>query len=222
MSENKTKRGKRMGAPAGSRVLNASETRDRILQAGVDQFALHGYAGATIGTICKTADVNARMVYHYFDDKAGLYIAVLEYALGQLRAEELKLDVSNCDPLEGLLTMFDFMFAHFSDHPELIRLLSAENLMHATFLKASSATPIMASPVIQHIRDLIRRGKESKDIRSELDPLHLYVAMVALCYFHKSNAHSLSVIFGVEVLTEEWRERHRQVARQILVSYLTS
>ena len=214
------KKNKRMGPPTGSRAANATETRDRILKAGVTQFALHGFTGARIDSICTSADVNARMVYHYFNDKAGLYIAVLEYALGQLRTEELNLDVSKSEPLDGLLKMFDFMFDHFSEHPELIRLLSAENLLQAKFLKSSDATPIMASPVISHIRTLIQKGIASKSIRSDVDPLHLYVAMVAFCYFHKSNCHSLAVIFGAEIMSQQWRAEHKSVARKMLVAYL--
>jgi hypothetical protein len=59
------------------------------------------------------------------------------------------------EPLEGLLTMFEFTFRHFAKHPELIRLLSAENLMEGEFLKVSETTPLVASPVIGHITTLL-------------------------------------------------------------------
>lgn len=211
---------KRMGAPSGPRAANVAETRDKILRAAIEQFSMHGFAGARVEAICQSAGVNARMVYHYYTDKAGLYLAVLEHVLGQLRVEELKLDVSRSEPIAGLLTMFDFTFGHFAHHPEAIRLLSAENLMEAKFLRASRQTPIVASPVIAQIRTLLERGEAAGVIRGGIDPVHLYVVMVALAYFHKSNAHTLGIIFGGTLLTEGWRDEHRQVARQVLLSFL--
>jgi AcrR family transcriptional regulator len=212
---------KRIGAPPGPRQANIAETRDRILKAAIAQFAQNGFSGARIELICKAADVNARMVYHYYTDKAGLYVAVLERVLGELRAEELKLDVSKAAPFEGLLTMFDFIFDHFAKHPELIRLLSAENLLEGTFLKGSTATPSVASPVVEHIETLLRRGERDGVVRENIDPLHLYVVMVALSYFHKSNAYTLSAIWTKSLLTKSWQREHYQMVRGILEAYLS-
>ncbi|QJR17878.1 TetR/AcrR family transcriptional regulator [Pelagibacterium halotolerans] len=209
-----------MGAPLGPRAVNIAETRERILRAATDQFAQHGYTGARVDAICKAADVNARMVYHYFTDKAGLYVAVLEKVLGELRAEELKLDVSATAPLSGLMTMFDFIFGHFARHPELIRLLSSENLMQGEFLKNSSATPQAASPVVEHIDTLLRRGEEDGSIRAGINALHLYIVMVALSYFYKSNAYTLSIIWNEQLLSQSWQDEHYRLARDVLESFL--
>ena len=213
-------RTKRMGAPTGPRALNIAETRDRILTAAVAQFSQHGYSGARVDAICKAADVNTRMVYHYYGDKAGLYVAVLEKVLGELRAEELKLDVSTAEPCAGLLTMFDFIFGHFASHPELIRLLSAENLMEAAFLKNSVATPDVASPVVRLIDTLLRRGEEAGSVRAGISALHLYVVMVALSYFHQSNAFTLSVIWNTDLGEDAWQAEHFRISRQILEAFL--
>jgi AcrR family transcriptional regulator len=211
---------KRIGAPAGPRAANVAETKDRILRAAIGQFAQHGFSGARIEAICADANVNGRMVYHYYVDKAGLYLAVLEHVLGELRIEELKLDVSTSEPMAGLLTMFEFTFGHFSKHPELIRLLSAENLSEARTLRTSQQTPIVASPVIAQISELLRRGEADGTIRQGIDPVHLYVVMVALSYFHKSNAYTLAIIFGSHLLSEPWLADHRDVAREVLLSFL--
>lgn len=213
-------RKKRMGAPSGPRAANIAETRERILRAAIAQFAQNGFDGARVESICRAADVTPRMVYHYYTDKAGLYVAVLEQVLGELRTEELKLDVSSGDPRAGLLTMFDFIFGHFAAHPELIRLLSAENLMEGEFLKNSVATPEVASPVVEHIDTLLRRGEEAGSVRAGIDALHLYVVMVALSYFHKSNAYTLSWIWNEDLGSKEWLADHYAIARQMLEAFL--
>src|SRR5438552_5810090 len=58
--------------------LDAPESRERILKAAVNEFAREGYGGARVERICAAARSNPRMLYHYFEDKAALYVAVLE------------------------------------------------------------------------------------------------------------------------------------------------
>src|ERR1051325_3236960 len=128
-------------------VPRADDTRQRILAAAIEEFAAEGYSGARVDTICKRARANPRMIYHYFGDKDGLYATVLEHVLGELRREELKLEVDHVQPLEGMLGLFNFVHAHFGAHPELISLLSGENLLRARFLKRSIKMPIVAAPL---------------------------------------------------------------------------
>ena len=57
-------------------------------------------------------------------------------------------------------------------------------------------------------------------IRKGIDPLHLYVVMVALSYFHRSNAYTLSAIFRTDLLESGWQQQHRQVAAEMLTRFL--
>lgn len=197
-------------------------TRERILQAALVEFADKTFSGGRLETICAAAGVNIRMIYHYFGDKAGLYVAVLEQALGELREEELKLDVDGVPPLEGMLQLFDFIYDHFASHPHLISLLSGENLLKAQYLKASQKTPIISSPVLGLIRRLLARGEAGGAFRTGLDPLQLYVFLVALSYFHRSNGHTLSVIFRTDIFKPAWLKAHRQLARDAITRFLAT
>lgn len=202
------------------RTRSATRTRERILKAASTEFADNGFAGGRLERICAQAGVNIRMVYHYFGDKEGLYIAVLERELSGLRREELKLDVDHVPPLDGLLSLFDFTFNHFESHPRLIALLSGENLYKARFLKRSKLTPIVSSPVLSLIERLLARGKVDGSVRTGLDPLQLYVIMVGLSYFHLSNGHTLSVIFKHDVFDADWLEEHKRISREFLRTFL--
>jgi AcrR family transcriptional regulator len=195
-------------------------TRQRILSAAVKEFASEGYSGARVEAICKRARANPRMIYHYFGDKDGLYVTVLEHVLGELRREELKLEVDHVAPLAGMLQLFNFIHAHFGTHPELIPLLSGENLLRARFLRRSVKAPIVASPLIELIARLLERGVREGDFRSGIDPLHLYVTMVALSYFHRSNAHTLSVLFRTDLLEPAWQAEQKRNADQMLMRFL--
>ncbi|MEZ5552798.1 MAG: helix-turn-helix domain-containing protein [Pseudomonadales bacterium] len=59
----------------------------RILDAARRAFARDGLEGARVDAIAANADVNKRMLYHYFGDKQALFDAALEDCLEQLREE---------------------------------------------------------------------------------------------------------------------------------------
>ena len=88
---------------AAPRKRNAERTRKAILAAALKEFAQAGFAGARIERIVKSAKCNIRMLYHYFGDKKGLYMAVLESAYMDLRAREAELKIDFDRPLEGFL-----------------------------------------------------------------------------------------------------------------------
>jgi AcrR family transcriptional regulator len=195
-------------------------TRERILRTAIAEFSEKGYSGARVLTICRKSRANPRMIYHYFGGKDRLYVAVLEHVLGELRAEELKLDVEHVGPVEGMLQLFDFTYDHFGKHPELIHILSGENLLRARFLKKSARTPVVASPLIAMISELLKRGEKAGVFRRGIDPLQLYVSMVGFAYFHRSNAHTLSVIFKSDILKADWQAEHKRYAREMVLGFL--
>ena len=199
---------------------NGTDTKERILAAALREFSRRGFSGARVQRIAAAAPTNIRMIYHFFGSKAGLYINVLERGLQDLRAEERKLSVTTGDPIEGLLTLFDFIYGHFAAHQELVSLLSNENIHKAAFLRRSRRVSSMSSPTIVAIRGLLARARRGAPRSRGIDPLQLYVTMVALSYFHLSNAHTLSIIFRKGLLRAPWiRARHRH-ARAMLAHHL--
>jgi AcrR family transcriptional regulator len=202
------------------RTSTPESTRERILRTAIIEFSEKGYSGARVLAICRKSRANPRMIYHYFGGKDRLYVAVLEHVLGELRAEELKLDFEYVSPVEGMMQLFDFTYEHFGKHPELIHILSGENLLRARFLKRSSKTPVVASPLIAMIGELLKRGEKARVFRRGIDPLQLYVAMVGFAYFHRSNAHTLSVIFKSDILTADWQAEHKRYAKEMMIGFL--
>ena len=207
-------------AAVKSAVKSPLGTRERILRAAVNEFAAKGFSGGRIETICAAARVNIRMIYHHFGGKEGLYIAALEETLTGLRAEELKLDFEAASPMEAMLQLFEFTYEHFAAHPRLISLLSGENLLKAKYLKRSKSTPVISSPVLTQLQNIIERGEAEGLFRRGIDPLQLYVLIVSLSYFHLSNGHTLSVLFKQDVYAPDWLAEHKQIARDVVVRYV--
>jgi AcrR family transcriptional regulator len=196
------------------------KSREQLLRAATREFVAHGFAGARISRIVKNAGSNPRMVYHYFGSKSQLYVAVLEEALGGLRKQELQIDVEGLDPQKGLLQLFDFIASHFENNGDLVRLLTAENLLKARYMRKSSRIPEMSSPVLTMIEQLIERGTRTGQLAKGLDGLRLYILMVALSQFHLSNVHTLSTIFGRDLSDASWRRERMNDARRMVERFL--
>ena len=62
-------------------VRDAGATKLRILAAARVEFADHGYMGARIDRIARTARANKRLLYYYIGNKEALYLATLELSL---------------------------------------------------------------------------------------------------------------------------------------------
>ncbi len=82
-------------SPAGRRP-GGPDTRAKILEATRAEFGERGYVAATIRQVARRADVDPALVYHYFADKAGLFVACLDLPADprrvQLQARAGKLD----------------------------------------------------------------------------------------------------------------------------------
>ena len=85
----------------GAGPRDPERTSASILAAAVTEFTEKGYAGARIDAIAERSGANKRMIYHYFGDKDGLYLAVLESAYGGIRSAEAELHLTDLEPVAG-------------------------------------------------------------------------------------------------------------------------
>jgi AcrR family transcriptional regulator len=71
-------RGRAAAAGRTGRRPGNPDTRQAILAAARDEFARHGFAGATVRTIAAAAAVDPALVHHYFGTKQQLFLATIE------------------------------------------------------------------------------------------------------------------------------------------------
>jgi AcrR family transcriptional regulator len=160
-----------------------------------------------VDRIARRAGTNKRMLYYYFGDKEALYLAVLEAAYARIRTEEQKLRLLELPPQEGVRQLCVFTWNYLYAHPEFISLLNTENLHRARYLKRSEGVRALHSPLVKTLSELLRRGRREGVFRDGIDPVQLYVSIASLCYFYLSNAHTLSTIFGRDLLSPSARSR---------------
>jgi TetR/AcrR family transcriptional regulator len=180
------------------RRRNSAATRARIMRVATREFASKGYEGAGTDEIADRASINKRMIYHYYSSKELLYLAVLEDAYHKARAAEEKLELDSIEPLAALQAFVEFTFDSFVRDRTFINLLATENRQKAKVLKKSTQVSNLNSAIIQAMGRILVRGEAAGVIRPGLDPLHLWITLVGICYFFFSNIYTLSVILETE------------------------
>jgi TetR/AcrR family transcriptional regulator len=122
-----------MDDPGGrrGRTHDAEGTRQAILDAAEEVFSEHGFDGARVDAIAKTAGYNKSLIFQYFGDKLGLYAAVIRRADEQTRTwqnealdslvqSETKLDSGQIRKL--LATYVGWYFDYLVEHPHVMRI----------------------------------------------------------------------------------------------------
>jgi AcrR family transcriptional regulator len=74
-------------AKAGRRPGEAV-TRDAIVDAARDTFLEQGYTATTIRAVARAAEVDPALVYHYFGDKATLFVTTMKLPLDPRKVQE--------------------------------------------------------------------------------------------------------------------------------------
>lgn len=216
-STNTTRRTTRARRPRDSAL-----TKEAILRAATYEFCRNGLGGARVEAIAQRAKANMRLLYAYFGDKSGLYIAVLEHVYTEIRAAEQQLDLDNLDPVAAMRELVNFTFTFFRDHQDYIALINTENLQRARNLRKSRKIAELTLPLVTSIENILRRGSASNVFRKDVDPINLYISITALSYFHISNRHTLSAMFGKDLGDPDWLEGRRAHAQEMIFSWLVA
>lgn len=203
------------GKSRQANVRDPEGTSRSILNAANREFAEHGLSGARIDRIAARAGINKRMLYHYYGDKNGLYLAVLEAAYARIRAAEAELALDTLEPEASLLHLARFTFDYYLANPDFLSLLATENLHRAQHISGSERLRSMHALFLGDLGRVLARGAEMGVFRPGLDALDIYMTIAALGAFYLSNRHTLSAIFGRELSDPErvaaWRDHIGEV-----------
>lgn len=108
-----------------SRTENkGSDSRNRIIEAALQEFGEHGYDGASTNQICQAAGISKGLLYHYFKSKENLFLAVCSKCVEDLEMslEKERLQLETVDL--GVLSDFYRRQANFfSTHPNHYHIL---------------------------------------------------------------------------------------------------
>jgi AcrR family transcriptional regulator len=202
------------------RPRDADRTQNEILRAAMTEFSQHGFGGARIDTIAERAGINKRLIYYYFENKEALFLAVLEQTYADIRSAERVLHLETANPGDAVRRLVAFTWNHYLAHPEFITLLNSENLHRAKHLKRSKRIREMNSPLIQTLADVLERGRRDGVFRGGVDAVQLYISIAGLAYFYLSNNHTLSTIFGRDLMSPKALSERLSHITEVVMGYV--
>jgi len=168
----------------------------RLMEAARDEFTAKGLEGARVDEIARRAGVNKQLVYHYFGNKDGLYLKVLENTYEAMIEAKSSLNLDSVPPLEAVERLVGFTFDHLVHHPEFVAMLNDENVHKARYLRNSRKVPTMHARLVGLIDGILRRGERDGSLRKGIDTVQFYITLSGMCYFYFANIHTLSVVFN--------------------------
>jgi TetR/AcrR family transcriptional regulator len=195
----------------------SAETRSRILDAALSEFAANGLAGARTEHIAAAAGVNKALLYYYFESKEKLYAAALEMVSGRVRDRSMAVFLREASPGERLLRAaldhFDRILTQreFQSlmQQEMIRLHKGEEGELLILVKRIFA------PLHAMFQSMVREGIASGEL-IEADWLQLVLSALGSNVFYFLSAPIWRHILPVEPFAKE----ALQARRVALVEFL--
>lgn len=207
---------------AARSIRNADASRARILDAARIEFVGHGLNGGRVDRIAERSGVNKNLIYHYFASKEGLYLQVLEAIYVDLRSSQRDEDLRQAHPIEGMRRLIGRTFDHFIATPDLIRLMSVENIHFAENLKRSERIKPLYRDLFTTLENLIGRGQDQGLFRRDVDIVDLYLSISGLAYFFLSNQHTLSWLLDRDLTNETRITARRAHVVDMVMTFLTN
>jgi AcrR family transcriptional regulator len=207
-------------AAAPTRVYDPASTKRDIIEVATEEFARHGLSGARIDEIAARTKTSKRMIYYYFGDKDGLYLAVLEEAYRGIRAIEAGLDLQQLGPVEALKKLVGFTFDYQNGNEDFIRLVMIENIHHGHYLEKSLIIQQLNVTAIDAVKRLYQRGVREGLFRKGLDPTDIHWSISALCFFNVSNRATFSRIFKRDMASAPALAARRRDVVDMIIRYV--
>jgi AcrR family transcriptional regulator len=192
----------------------------RIMQAAAQEFSRAGVDGARVGNIAQQAGVTKQLVYHYYNNKADLYKAVLEEAAARCVDELLPLNYDHLEPIEALKTFWYRVFDQYASWPELGSSILDENIHRGEHLTARNSH-VRQTPLLQEkVAVIIRRGQAAKLFKDNVDPQLFFAASLILITGCFVQGTTVSALLPFDLTTAEGKAFWRTYSVHLILEML--
>jgi TetR/AcrR family transcriptional regulator len=223
-----------MFEPPPKKERNSSETKRRILEAAVAEFAAKGFDGARLGAIARAASVQQALIHHYFSDKSGLYAEVMRAGLAAMTEDAwallAQMDAPVADrrgkkrrgpeELKALAEAFvELLLRFFTMNGAFLAILR-----HEARRKDGGEAPALqenVAPVFDAVCARIDEMRARAEVRKDVDARQLVLSCVAMIAFPFLEESFVSAIWptpwkSADVLAD----RKKHVVEMILARVL--
>lgn len=115
-------------------------SRQRILDAAMEEFSRKGYEGASLNTVCAEKGISKGIVYHHFKDKDELYLLCVRTCFDAITAYlRDSVGALTGSPGARLRAYFDARLRFFAEHPLYLGIFSSVSFDPPAALSAQIA-----------------------------------------------------------------------------------
>jgi TetR/AcrR family transcriptional regulator len=98
-------------------IRDAEVTQQQILDAAEIEFVRHGLKGARLSAIAERAKITTAMIHYYFENKEGLYQAVLQRPIDEVQSRVGQLNLDHLSPEDALQQIIRCAIVYESANP---------------------------------------------------------------------------------------------------------
>lgn len=195
-------------------VRDAEATQAVILAAAEAEFAQHGFTAARTEAIAAKTGVAKSMIYYYFQDKEGLYQAVLERSHADLLQTVEKLELEHLSAEVALEKFLRALLDCVSRNPKLPAIMFHEAVQNqGNYYKRSSSVMIDTTLV-----KILEQGVSAGVFRP-LDPFQSAINIMGACLFYFIGAGNIQQFpQGKRLLSKAMLEKHKQEAIALILA----
>jgi AcrR family transcriptional regulator len=179
---------------------NTEETRRRLKEAAVVEFAASGLAGARMEKIAERAGINKERLYRYFGDKDQLFATVLADEMARITAALPAGKLVAEDPGEYAGRCYDYHV----EHPHLLRLLLWEALD-----RGSAEVSDELARTEHYRRKVASYPAHDAETESALGPAHVMFIIMAMAAWWEAVPQVARMMTGVGQVTPQEHARRR-------------
>lgn len=187
------------------------DVRIKLLSAGLGEFARYGFGGARLERMAAEAGCAKRMIYYYFGNKRDAYLAVLEWAYGEIRASEQRLNLDTLPPRDALRALATQSFRYHEENADFTRLVLQENLQRGEMLQQVPSVSHLRHAALEPLAAILARGVASGDFRPGPTAEDMHYLISAMSSFRVDHAHTWKSVLEIDLLHDPARSRHLQL-----------
>jgi TetR/AcrR family transcriptional regulator len=158
-----------------------------ILEAAEVLFAEKGFDAVSMSAIARLANTSKPNIYHHFENKNELYLAVMKAAVHR---SSLLLDALEDAPGSFSQHLSDFSAGQLDNilsHSRSTQLILRETLSGGT-QRGQEITKHVVGVVFSRLVDLIHKGQQENEFRNDVDPsLAAFMTIAANMFFFQAS-----------------------------------
>ncbi|NEQ45905.1 MAG: TetR/AcrR family transcriptional regulator [Leptolyngbya sp. SIOISBB] len=163
-------------------ALNKTDKATQILNGALQEFLAHGYAGTSMDRVAATAGVSKPTVYNHFQDKEGLFRALVQKIARERFQIKFNSEVCSGKPEESLPRLLASMVTTISDdddYQDFVRLVIGESGRFPEL--ARTFVTYLAKPGLQQMQDYLEQHPEFRFADSQAIAQIILGSAVYMC-----------------------------------------